>query len=173
MLLLSFLGHSRKKRRSLAFSSVQFSRVRLFATPWIAAHQASLSITNSRSSLTLTSIELVMPSSYLILCRPLSFLPPIPPSVSLFQALRKPKSKSNRGESTNSCWSDDLYCTYYWNSKFEVSYIMFPHLENWHMCLGLSDYEQLRFLGQWFSTFLVSRPLYSLKIEDFQKLLFK
>ena len=69
----------------------------------IQLSQASLSITNSRSSLTLTSIELVMPSSYLILCRPLSFLPPIPPSVSLFQALRKPKSKSNRGESTNSC----------------------------------------------------------------------
>jgi len=53
----------------LQFSSVQLlSRVRLFATPWIAAHQASLSITNSRSSLRLTSIESVMPSSHLILC---------------------------------------------------------------------------------------------------------
>ena len=57
-------------------SSVQsLSRVRLFVTPWIAAYQASLSITNSRSSLRLTSIKLVMPSSHLILCRPL-FLPP-------------------------------------------------------------------------------------------------
>ena len=60
------------------------SRVRLFATPWITALQASLSITNSRSSLKLTSIELVMPSSHLILCRPLFFLPPIPPSIRVF-----------------------------------------------------------------------------------------
>ena len=67
-------------------SSVQsLSRVRLFATPWIAARQASLSITNSRSSLRLTSIKLVMTSSYLILCRPLFLLLPIPPSISLFQ----------------------------------------------------------------------------------------
>ena len=58
------------------FSSVQLlSRVWLFATPWIAARQASLSITNSRSSLRLTSIESVMPSSHLILCRPLLLLP--------------------------------------------------------------------------------------------------
>ena len=70
----------------IQFSSVQsLSRVRLFATPWIAAHQASLSITNSWSSLRLTSIESVMPSSHLILCRPLLLLPPIPPSISLFQ----------------------------------------------------------------------------------------
>ena len=67
------------------FSSVQsLSRVRLFATPWIAACQASLSITNSRSSLKLTSIESVMPSSHLILCRPLLLLPPIPPSIRVF-----------------------------------------------------------------------------------------
>ena len=63
-------------------SSVQsLSHVRLFATPWITAHQASLSITNSRSSLRLTSIESVMPSSHLILCRPLLLLPPIHPIV--------------------------------------------------------------------------------------------
>ena len=53
-------------------------------TPWIAARQASLSITNSRSSLRLMSIELVMPSSHLILCRPLLLLPPIPPSIRVF-----------------------------------------------------------------------------------------
>ena len=59
----------------IQFSSVQsLSRVWLFATPWIAAHQASLSITNSRSSLRLTSIESVMPSSHLILCHPLLLL---------------------------------------------------------------------------------------------------
>ena len=66
------------------FSSVQsLSRVRLLATPWTTARQASLSITNSRSSLKLTSIELVMPSSHLILCRPLLLLPPIPPSIRI------------------------------------------------------------------------------------------
>ena len=69
----------------LIFSSVQsLSRVWLFAIPWIAARQASLSITISRSSLKLTSIELVMPSSHLILCRPLLLLPPIPPSIRVF-----------------------------------------------------------------------------------------
>ena len=52
--------------------------------PWIAARQASLSITNSRSSHRLTSIESVMPSSHLILCRPLIFLPPTPPSIRVF-----------------------------------------------------------------------------------------
>ena len=61
--------------------SVQFSRVQLFATPWIAAHQASLSITNSRSLLKLMPIESVMPSSHLLLCLPLLLLPPIPPSI--------------------------------------------------------------------------------------------
>ena len=66
---------------SAQFSSVQsLSRVRLFATPWIAARQASLSITISGSSLRLTSIEFVMPSSHLILGRPLLLLPPISPS---------------------------------------------------------------------------------------------
>ena len=54
------------------------------ATSWIAARQASLSITNSQSSLRLTSIESVMPSSHLILGRPLLLLPPIPPSIRVF-----------------------------------------------------------------------------------------
>ena len=67
------------------FSSVQsLSRVLLFATPWIVACQASLSITNSWSSSKLMSIELVMPSSHLILCRPLLLLPSIPPSIRVF-----------------------------------------------------------------------------------------
>ena len=64
---------------SLTTSSVQsLSHAQPFATPWIAAHQASLSITNSRSLPKLTSIESVMPSSHLILCRRLLLLPPIP-----------------------------------------------------------------------------------------------
>ena len=67
------------------FSSVQsLSRVRLFATPWIAACQASLSITNFQSLLKFMPIESMMPSSHLILCRPLLLLPPIPPSIRVF-----------------------------------------------------------------------------------------
>ena len=70
----------------LYFSSVQsLSHVRLFVTLWIAARQASMSITNSRSSPKLMCIELVMPSSHLILCRSLLLLPLIPPSIGLFQ----------------------------------------------------------------------------------------
>ena len=70
---------------SRLFSSVQLlSRVRLFATPWIVARQASLSITNSQSWLRLMSIESVMLSSHLILCRPLLLLPSIPPRIRVF-----------------------------------------------------------------------------------------
>ena len=69
----------------MSFSSVQsLSRVRLFATPWIAARQASLSITSSWSSLRFTSIESVIPSNHLILCCPLLLLPSIPPSIRVF-----------------------------------------------------------------------------------------
>ena len=69
----------------MQFRSVQsFSCVRLFATPKITANQASLSITNSRILSKLIPIELVMPSSHLILCRPLLLLPPIPPSIRVF-----------------------------------------------------------------------------------------
>ena len=78
-------------------SSVQsLSHVRLFATPWIAARQASLSITNSQSLLKLMPIESVIPSSHLILCCPLLLLPRIPPSIRVFSnestlGLRWPK----------------------------------------------------------------------------------
>ena len=69
------------------FSSVQLlSRVELFVTPWITARQASLSITNSWSSLRLMSIESMMSSSHLILGRPLLLLPPIPPSIKVFSS---------------------------------------------------------------------------------------
>ena len=85
---------------SIQFSSVQFlSRVWLFVIRWIAACQASLSITNSRRSLKLMSIESVMPSGHLILCRPLLLLPPIPPSIRVFSnestlCMRWPKYRS-------------------------------------------------------------------------------
>ena len=78
------------QRTNPQFSSAQFSSVQslscvwLFATPWIAACQASLSITNSWSVLKLMSIELVMPSSHLVFCRPLLPLPPTPPSIRVF-----------------------------------------------------------------------------------------
>ena len=93
--IISIISHSNivtysfclwwKHLRFILFSSVQsFSHVWLFATPWITAHQASLSITNSRSSPRPTSIKSVMPSSHLILCHPLFLLPPIPPSIRVF-----------------------------------------------------------------------------------------
>ena len=84
----------------MKFSSVQsLSHVRLFATPWITACQASLSITNSQSSLKHTSIESELPSSHLILCHPLLLLPPIPPSIRVFSnestlCMRWPKYRS-------------------------------------------------------------------------------
>ena len=90
----------------LEFSSVQFSRsrVRLFVTPWIAAHQASLPITSSRSSLKLMSIKSVIPSSHLILRRPLLLLPPIPPSIRVFS-----------NESTLRMWWPK-----YWSLSFSI-----------------------------------------------------
>jgi len=73
--------------RENMFNSVQLlSHVRLFATPWTAAHQASLSITNSQRLLKFISIELVMPSNYLILCRPFLLLPSIFPSIRVFSS---------------------------------------------------------------------------------------
>ena len=90
---ISFWNHELNKFNEVTqfwFCYIQFSLVQslshvwLFATPWIAAHQASLSITNSRSSLRLMSIESLMPSSHLILCHPLLLLLPIPPSIRVF-----------------------------------------------------------------------------------------
>ena len=73
----------------VAFSSVQsLSRVRLFATPWTAARQASLSVTNSRILLRLMCIESVMPSNHLILCHPLLLLPSILPSIRVWCCLQ-------------------------------------------------------------------------------------
>ena len=70
---------------SVQFSSVQsLSQVQLFVTPWAAAHQASLSITNSWSLLKLMSTKSVMPSNHIILCRPLLFLPSIFPGIRVF-----------------------------------------------------------------------------------------
>ena len=82
------------------FSSVQsLSHVRLFVTPWIAACQAFLSITDSWSLLKLMPIKLVMPSSHLIICRPLLLLPPIPPSIRVFS------NESTHHMKWPKCWS--------------------------------------------------------------------
>ena len=88
------------------FSSLQsLSHVQLFATPWIAARQASLFITNSRSSLKLMSIESVMPSSHLTLCQTLLLLSPILPSIRVFS-----------NESTLR-----MRCPEYWSFSFSIS----------------------------------------------------
>ena len=99
-----FLLHRwRKLRLHVQFSSVQsLSHVQLFATPWTAACQASLSITNSQSLLKLMSIESVMPSNYLILCRPLLLLPLIFPSIRVFT------NKSARHIRWSKYWSFSL-----------------------------------------------------------------
>ena len=83
----SWRSGPRRAVHPASICSVQsLSHVWLSATPWIAAHQASLSITNSRSSLKFRSIVSVMPSSHLILCHPLLFLPSIPPSIRVFSS---------------------------------------------------------------------------------------
>ena len=73
-----------EREKQIEYSAQSLSRVWLFATPWTAARQGSLSITNSRSLLKLMSIESVIPSNYLILCRPLLLLPSIFPSIRVF-----------------------------------------------------------------------------------------
>ena len=88
-------------------SDQSLSHVRLFATPWIAACQAFLSITNSRSSPKIMSIKSVMPSSHLTLCRPLLLLPPIPPSIRVFSnesTLRMRWPKSLEPGDKAGCW---------------------------------------------------------------------
>ena len=88
------------------YSSVQLlSRVQFFVTPWTAAHQASLSITNSQSLLKLMSIESVMPSNHLILCLPLLLPPSVFPSIRVFS-----------NESVLIRWSK------YWSFSFSISF---------------------------------------------------
>ena len=85
LLYVALEGNQDPTLSSVQFSSFQsFSRVRLFATPWNAAHQASLSVTNSQSLLKLKSMESVMSSNHLILCHPLLLPPSIFPSIRVF-----------------------------------------------------------------------------------------
>jgi len=109
---------------NLEFSSVQeLSHVWFFVNPWIAARQASLSITNSPSSLKLMSIESVMPSSHLIICCPLLLLPPIPSSIRVFSSvsalgIRWPK---------------------YWSFRFKILHSMCQHI--WKIQPRLQDWK--------------------------------
>ena len=102
--------------------------VRLFVTPWITARQVSLSITNSRSSLKLMSIELVMRSSHLILGRPLLLLPTIPPSIRVF---------SNE-LAVHTRWPK------YWNFSFNISLLM--NTQDWSP-LGWTGWISLQSKG--------------------------
>ena len=100
---------------NIVFSSVQpLSHVHFFATPWTAARQASLSVTNSRSSPELMSIESVMPSNHLILCRPLLLPPSIFPSIRVFSndeyslKFENKEEISVPGYDTDESWRHDL-----------------------------------------------------------------
>ena len=145
------------------FRSVQsLSRVRLFATPWIAAHKASLSITNSRSSLKLKSIKSVMPSNHLILCCPLLLLPSVFPSIRVFSSesvlhMRWSKywnfgfsiSPSNDHKHTYKCHDMSL-------CKF-IRKTPFPGSLPWIPCLG---WLGKLFMGLWlFITYSTSLSL--------------
>ena len=120
---------------SKKFSSVQFSRSVMSdsASPWISACQASLSITNSRSSLKLTSIKSVLPSSHLILCRPLFLLPPIPPSIRVF--------------------SNESTLLMRWPKYWSISFSIIPSKEH----LGLISFRM-----DWLDLLAVQRTLKSL-----------
>ena len=104
------------------FSSVKFSslsRVWLFATPWITARQASLSITNSWSLLKLMCIKLVMPSNHLFLCHPFLLLPPIPLSIRVF----------SKESTLRMRWPN------YWSFSFSIS----PSNEQWTGWISLQS----------------------------------
>ena len=118
----------------MGFSSVQFlSRVQLFVTPWTAAHQASLSITYSRSLLKPISIESVMSSNHLILCHPLLLLPSIFPSIRIF--------------------SSELALHIRWPKYWSISFSISPS----NAYSGL-----ISFRIDWFDLFAVQRTLKSL-----------
>ena len=128
------------------FSSVQsFSRVWLFVTPWAAAHQASLSITSSRSSPKPMSIESVMPSNHLILCCPLLLLPPIFPSIRVFSnesalRIRWPKLLSHKKDwNWVICRDMDVYRIWHrdWSKSEREKQVLYVNvymrnLEKWY-----------------------------------------
>ena len=107
----------------IQFSSVQsLSHVWLFATPWIAAHQSSLSTSNSWSLLKLMPIELVMPSSHLILCCPLLLLPHTPPSIRVFSNESTPHYfiAKKYGILTQNCFTNHLSSLWWRGTRHKI-----------------------------------------------------
>ena len=164
---------------SIYMHSVQFSLVvqscPTLCDPWIAARQVSLSITNSWSSLRLMSIESVMPSSHLILCRPLLLLPPIPPSIGLFQwvtlRMRWPKhwsfsfsiipSKEIPGLiSFRMDWLD-LLSILYWRFSFWLTSLYITGSMHLYKCFVLQDHPTC----SWEICMQVRKPQLELDIE--------
>ena len=105
MSMKAVLIHRKRWDKEIFSSGQSLNHVWLFVTPWIAARQASLSITSSRSSPKPMCIESVMPSSHFILCRPLLLLPSIPPSIRVF----------SNGSALHIRWPQ------YWSFSFNIS----------------------------------------------------
>ena len=133
--MLSHAGHPlafQSYQLRVQFSSVQLlSSVRLFVTLWITARQASLSITNSRSSLKFTSIESVMPSCHLILCHPLFLLCPIPPGIRVFSnesTLRRKQRRATPAVPFPNSWSTKsmIKLHYAIKMKLKLQYLGHP-----------------------------------------------
>ena len=130
------------------FSSIQsLSRVRLFATPWTAAHQASLSITNSQSLPTPMSIKSMMPSNHLILCCPLLLLPSILPNIRVFSnesalLIRWPKYWSFSFNISPSSEHPGLIFRMDWLALLAKHIILESHSAQWNIerCYDNSDY---------------------------------
>ena len=144
------------RRASVQFSSVQsLSRVWLFATPWIAARQASLSITNSQSSLKLMSIESVMPSSHLILCHPLLLLPPVPPSIRALTSVHieletdsetdSQRKRHERDEWDLENWRTHIQRENIWKSKKIFPTVPLSEVLEWWLKMYLLFFHSISF----------------------------
>ena len=140
--------HYSSEPRHLLSSVQSLSRVQLFATPWTAAHQASLSLTNSRSLLRLMSIKSVMPSSHLILCHPLLLLPPIPPSIRVFSNESVLRIR----------WSQ------YWSFSFSIS-LSTEHPGPISFRMGWLDLLQSKGLSRVFNTTVQKHQFFSAQLS--------
>ena len=149
---------------AISVSQLSRSVVSDSVTPWIAARQASLSITNSQSSLRLTSIESVMPSSRLILCRPLLLLPPIPPSIRVFSSESAPVLHSRTVLSIYSVYESSHLLTYFSHSTLSPS--SSPYAGHFNPSL-LASTSCAPFKG--FNSFQCHKdvPIFSLKMFKF------
>ena len=142
-------GSDSKESAFNAGSSVQsLSHIQLFEIPWIAARQASLSITNSQSSLKLVSIELVMPSNHLILCRPLLLLPSIFPNIRIFSSestlhIRWPKYWSFSFSTRKTKFSQQIF------KKLSLWTLLGPPAVSYHPPPGSASFATLTVPPWW------------------------